>query len=205
MGKEQDIDISFAEIICTRFSHDMAGSISAVNNGVEFLLDSDDEMKEQALDLLQLSAKEGLAKLQLYRVAYGRVDKGANTSSEELKDIFGKFFENNKLDIKFSGDFTSGILAENRKLLANMVIAAASLMIYGGEMEINNGGNKISVSGKASKIKRDVDAETILADNNIVDVSPQNSQIILLSKLISDGGKKLKLEITDESLKLEVN
>ena len=57
-------EMQLSEMINTRFCHDMAGSISAMFNGIEYyneLVGQDEEMQQQAMDLLVMSSKESLA------------------------------------------------------------------------------------------------------------------------------------------------
>ena len=73
--------IRMSELLLTRFTHDIAGPVSAVSNGLDFLMqdskNADDpggiEIRNQAVDLVEESAKQSLARLQAYRMAYGVV------------------------------------------------------------------------------------------------------------------------------------
>ena len=61
-------DIKLAELLCARFSHDLAGPIGAINNGVEFLSEENSVIKEQAIDLIKTSAVQAVSRLQFLTV-----------------------------------------------------------------------------------------------------------------------------------------
>jgi histidine phosphotransferase ChpT len=59
-------------LICSRLCHDLAGSIGAVNNGVELLAEETDAaMREEAIGLIAQSASDAARRLSFFRLALG--------------------------------------------------------------------------------------------------------------------------------------
>ena len=59
--------IEFAQLLASRICHDLISPVAAVNNGIELLLEEDDDAdsRKQALELIDDSAKMAAIKLKM--------------------------------------------------------------------------------------------------------------------------------------------
>ena len=64
-------DLLMSALLSSRLCHDLVGPIGAVNNGVELMADSDDEMRAEAESLIAKSAGQAIHRLGFFRLAYG--------------------------------------------------------------------------------------------------------------------------------------
>lgn len=192
----------FAEMLCTRFCHDIAGAVSAVNNGVEFLLDGTDPgMQKQATDLLTLSAKEALSKLQTYRMAYGRTTAGSESEMGELEEIISKFFENGRIKLKWKNNIGSNIGNEIRRILVNMILIVSASLVYGGQMEVEIDKKKIKITGTNDRIKTENEMKKILDGNAEEELTPYNVVAAFLASIAKE--KNIKLFFKNSETKIE--
>ena len=66
------IDLKLASLMSSKLCHDVIGPIGAVCNGIELVSDDGNEdMRAEALKLVNESAGEASARLQFYRLAFG--------------------------------------------------------------------------------------------------------------------------------------
>ena len=62
MNDKHSIDL--AAMLCSRLCHDMLSPVGALSNGLELLaLETDDEMRENVMGLLEQSARTSTSKL----------------------------------------------------------------------------------------------------------------------------------------------
>ena len=65
-------DLELAALVSSRICHDVINPVAAIANGLEMLgEESDQAMREAAMDLIRKSAFQASAKLQFARLAFG--------------------------------------------------------------------------------------------------------------------------------------
>lgn len=88
--------ITVLEFLCSKICHDLISPIGAIGNGVEFLEDmseGDDDPNKDIVDLIAFSARQGSAKLQAFRVAYGAGGSDPNIKPADIHEMFGKLIK----------------------------------------------------------------------------------------------------------------
>ena len=72
MAQEPDPSLALVAQLCSKLCHDLAGVIGAIANGAELLEDEDDEeIRNQAVELLAQSAEQAGRRLRFFRIAFG--------------------------------------------------------------------------------------------------------------------------------------
>jgi histidine phosphotransferase ChpT len=205
--------MELSELLLTRFCHDMAGPISAVNNGLEFLGDEGDKaMREQALDLLQLSAKEAFVKLQMYRIAYGRASAASDTSTQETRDIAHTYFSQSKMTLDWPASgaqaFPERITSEDRQLLISALLNCSTLLIYGGTLRVRytqeSGRDIFTFVMHAQRLKDPSDLITFLRAKNEdeMTLSPSTVTFSFLRQLALERGVEITSQIESDTVTL---
>ena len=65
-------DLDLAALVSSRICHDIISPVGAIANGLELMdEETDQDMREQAMDLIRKSATQASAKLQFARLAFG--------------------------------------------------------------------------------------------------------------------------------------
>lgn len=203
MSNKLPFDASeLAVVLSTRICHDLAGPISSVNNGVEFLYDTsiDAEMKRSTIDLLAMGASESQAKLQMIRIALGRIDIDSTSGVEEFIEIINEYFAHRKIIIKWNDDreVNDRIPCKERRIIASTILVISSLMVYGGVISVNidRGGNNIEIIGENYKIKDDKSLTKILdRESGFSELTPQNVVVWMLRSCIHDAGAMISCNI----------
>src|SRR5437762_12694292 len=76
--------VELASLLCSRLCHDLMSPVGALNNGIELLADeTDPDMREKCLELLEDSARASANKRKLFRPASG----AAGASGEEIHSL----------------------------------------------------------------------------------------------------------------------
>ncbi|MDG6078019.1 histidine phosphotransferase [Erythrobacter litoralis] len=156
MNDKNSIDL--AAMLCSRLCHDMLSPVGALSNGLELLaLETDDEMRENVMGLLEQSARTSTSKLKFFRLAFGaaggfgdRVDMAEPKSLiEALLVDKGNITVNWALDVANLGKPAV-------KVLLNFAQIAIDALVRGGTLdvgaEIRDGNCEIVVRAAGPKI-----------------------------------------------------
>lgn len=155
--------LNLAEALATRLCHDLAGPISACGNGLELLSSEDDaSMKEQAMELMHMSAQEGIIRLQLFRTAFGQLKDIASADTEETRLMVEGYFSRSTVRLDWPGGgkagFDKAIANPMRQVLCGMVLFTAGILAYGGRLSVRGGHNTITLTGTHKRLKEDIAA-----------------------------------------------
>lgn len=199
-----------AKLLTTKMSHDLAGPIGGISNGVEFLSESlpADDGAQQSLSLLKLGSEEGAAKLQMFRQAYGIINQaGGTTEISFLKDLVYNYLKNTKIEVVWNAGEINEISNSTKQVLLNLLMVVNSALITGGSIKINfDGSSNLSISAEGSQIKFTEETENIFSGEiDIEDITPQSVQIYFTFLLINDLGVKMVHEVAETTLSIKVS
>lgn len=195
----------FSELLLTKFCHDITGPISAVHNGMEFLLtetqDIDDpasiEIRNQAIDLVQDSSIQSLARLQAFRLAYGVVRHSSETRIDEVQDIIKKFYQKSNVEVRWNKSVPEKVSSITRRVLVGMILTLAKVVIYGGVISISfiTSGDitKVLVKASAPRIKEPTDLIKTIKEPN-VEPTLENITFLFLKQIAEKDGIALNIE-----------
>lgn len=203
-------DFEMAQRLCAKFCHDMAGSIGAVNNGVEFLQsDISSDMKNKAIELIASSAFESVAKLQFFRVIYGFTPEDSEQIMSHLKGIVEGFFKNSNINVIWEDNHEPQISPELAKIICNLLMVVAGNLIYGGNITITiQKDGKLalaSILGEGENIKVDGAMVKAITEKKMnVEVDNRNIQFYYISRLIKYSGAKVGASFDNRKIKYTV-
>ncbi|MEM9123961.1 MAG: histidine phosphotransferase family protein [Pseudomonadota bacterium] len=131
-------DLEFAALMCSRLCHDLISPVTAFANGLEVLTDEDDpEMKDQALALLQNSARQAAAKLQFARLAYGAASAhGADIELAEARQVVELYLGESKADLQWEVEAYTAP-KDVVRLLLNFCLLAVDSVPRGGRVRLS--------------------------------------------------------------------
>jgi histidine phosphotransferase ChpT len=201
-------DIRFAEMLTTKFCHDIAGPVGAVNNGVEFLADSDPEMQAQAVKLIANSSSEAMVRLQFYRQAYGvnTSDSSVNIADTRkiAEDFFGQAKPNLRWPEKYSDVSGLSLTSMQRKIILNLLIVAIAILPRGGDIEFAISEVDIQIAAKGEAIKfSEVEADFLNGKKTVEDVDSRTVQLYYAFCLIESLGKKFDIHANDKEVRFK--
>lgn len=175
------------ELVCTRVSHDLIGSIGAVASALELIEEDNNELNEDTKGILQTGTETLIARQKFFRAAFGTnnqkmpLSEVENLCSEYLKTIGNKA---NPLTLKLRR-----VSPELAKIVCVCVMVAAELYIKGGEITISVSAENIKINIvsdfklAASKIAA---YQKILAGVKIEENVSQYAQLFYLQALLGE-------------------
>src|SRR5438105_8379636 len=130
--------VELASLLCSRLCHDLMSPVGALNNGIELLSDeTDPEMREKCLELLEDSARASANKLKFFRLAFGAAGgfgEAVDTHEAEaaLEGVFGP-----ERRIELGWVVSDGKLPKGAvKLLLNLALLAGDALVRGGRLDV---------------------------------------------------------------------
>lgn len=157
--------LSLTSLLITKFCHDMAGPLGGLQNGIEFLSESEGD---DAAELLALSSSEASARLQIFRHAYGTFAPQASADAAEIEQMVHGFLKQTKLAANVT--LTGAMTQQARSALLQQVLIAHQLLIYGGRLEINGNGKQLQLHGSAEKAHDDPEIKALLLSSGAVKI-----------------------------------
>jgi histidine phosphotransferase ChpT len=201
------IDLKLAALMSSKLCHDVIGPIGAVNNGIELLQDEGNEdMRDQALQLVSQSAGEASARLQFYRLAFGLAGSmGQEISIRDARQLSRDFMSYGKVTLDWP-DEAGG--AENMskdaiKILCNLVVLAASALPRGGDLKVDGtvSGSEwnfsFTASGARATLREEV-TSAILSGYDNDKLSALNVGIYYVMALCENSGAKIEIVSMEE-------
>lgn len=205
--------LRLAEQLCTRLCHDLTGPIGAVSNGAEFLAEEGfSNLQSQALELINSSAFSAVARLQFYRVAYGRVKESGEASVADHQKLAKDYFEGSKIVLEWPDAHgeAAGVSLSTRmmRLLFNLLVIASASLLKGGALKVeivrSPGGEvclRLTASGEAVKWDKDVE-QVLMQGVDTAQVSPKNVQQQLTHELAGELGAVLSFAADAQNLSI---
>lgn len=202
-AKGSGVSEKMAELLLTRFTHDIAGPIGAVVNGLDFVMndarDTEDpggiEIRNQAIDIVDESSKQALARLQTYRMAYGVVyTENAKTSTKEIIDIFKRYFSKSHIELSWNPSVPEDVPASKRRICVSMILTIARILIYGGKITVGYSGdnkNVIEVRGYCQRFKEPELIKNIFDENTDAEMDVDNVPYFFIREICRNAGIKI--------------
>ncbi|WP_421724655.1 histidine phosphotransferase ChpT [Bauldia sp.] len=146
MSAVKELDaLDLAALLCSRVCHDIISPVGAITNGLEVLdEDNSEDMRDFAFDLIRRSARQGSAKLQFARLAFGAAGSaGAEIDLADAEKVATGYMEGEKAD--FSWTAPPALMGKDLvKLLLNLVLLANAAVPRGGRITVTVEGDATS-------------------------------------------------------------
>ncbi|MBL4871474.1 MAG: hypothetical protein JKX72_11030 [Robiginitomaculum sp.] len=128
-----------AALLCARICHDLISPVGALSAALEVFDDDDNlDMRDDAMELIKLSAAQASAKLQFLRLAFGAGGSasGVIASSELERLAIGVYGQGRvQLDWKLDRD---GLDKTASRVLLNLIMMAHMSIPRGGKMFVKS-------------------------------------------------------------------
>ena len=128
---------NLAALLCARICHDLVSPVGALTAALEVFEDDDSlDMRDDAMELIKLSAGQASAKLQFLRLAFGAGGSAPGIiGTEELKTLTMGVYGDGKAAIDWQVE-TDGLDKPAARILLNLVMLAAMAVPRGGDIVI---------------------------------------------------------------------
>ena len=202
--------LEFAELICARYSHDLAGPIGAIANGVEFLDCPEKDIKERAVELVKTSAEQSVVRLQFFRQVYGFIRGESEMALSEIVSLVDMFFGLTKIKLKWNYDPNNESLSQFKarfaKLIFNALNIASNIVILVGEIEVRlDSSSAFQVEIRGEKLIFDEYLlDVIKGEIEMVDVTTKNIHIYYFTQIAQDLGVKVSVDAEAKRLVIKL-
>ncbi len=207
MNENSSADL--AALLCSRLCHDMLSPVGALSNGLELLADeTDPQMRQQCMDLLEQSAKTSTDKLKFFRLAFGAAGGfGEMVEVGEAKSVIDALVANAKrVEVNWAMD-AAKLPKDAVKVLLNFAHIALDALVRGGTLDIGaemRGGNsEIVVRASGPKIAFDETiGHALQHDLPASELSSRTAPAHMLALMAEKSGGTLQYQLDEESLVL---
>lgn len=192
--------------LATRLCHDVAGPISAINQGLELLEDADESMREEAMKLIVQSAQQASVRLQFYRMVYGHTPEQGEGTLEPKRAIIEGFLAPLRISLQFED---SSLLARAyshtmQRLIINALMIAAETMLRGGEIRLSDASDAenegVQLQIRAVQLKLDLTLlERISEEKTVTCADAKDAQHYSMQGLLHAAGGQMQAQKIDES------
>ena len=129
-----------AELLCSRLCHDLISPVGAIANGLEFLAESDPQLRSDAIGLVGSSATQAAARLAFYRLAFGAGGGEDKTIRfGEVQKTIVNFVADKKIELDWSPPAIAPdatLSAPFGKLLLNLTLLGLEALPKGGQLSL---------------------------------------------------------------------
>lgn len=199
--------LDLAALLCSRLCHDLLSPVGALNNGLELLADeTDPEMRQRCLELLEQSARISADKLKFFRLAFGAAGGfGEMVPSEEPQQLLGSLVAaNDRLQLDWA-------VAEPKlskpavKVLLNLAAIGLDALVRGGTLaigaETQGGMTEIAIRASGARIAFDSSVGDALEGKLSGDqLSGRTAPAHMIRLLVEEQGGKVQYAVTPEAL-----
>ena len=145
------MNVRLAEMLMSRMAHELAGPVSAIANGIEFMQEVE-EGAEDAVELIGDSAKRAASRLQFYRMAYGGAGRATNDENV-VRDIARGFVEDGGVVLNWPDGAATDLLEREGggKLLLTAIEIARGVLLRGGEVRLTAESGDVLIEAEGPK------------------------------------------------------
>jgi histidine phosphotransferase ChpT len=205
------VDIRVIGLLSSHLCHELVNPLGAVNNGIELLMDVGDDMRDEALALIESSAQRTANRLQFYRMAYGTAGVSALDDLAAVKNLTNNCLGEGRLSLEWpDAERNPGLEPGHGRLLMNMAAAVAETLPRGGVLvsgvEEVSGSTLLYVEAKGEPAKiQEATRPAYFEDIPVESLTPRNVHSYYTVKLASGMGAQLQvIEEGEQKVRLEV-
>ncbi len=130
-------ELDITALMCSKVCHDLISPVGALANGLEILAEDDDaEMREQAMALIEASARQASAKLQFARLAFGAArSTGDEVELETIEELARGVLEGPKTKLHWDLP-NENWPTDKMRLVLNMLAVVNDAIPRGGSLRV---------------------------------------------------------------------
>lgn len=202
MTKETNLTQALSAKIC----HDLAGAIGTIDNCIALLDNKNDNIRNQAKELVTEESSNLIHRLRFFRGAYGACEGEDNMSVIAMNKLIKDFLSTT--DIKLKTDIQEGVLYVDANLAKSIITLAGVVsdnIVGSGEIMLKMVGNNdnvdIEFTAKSEQLKLNKDSLKIFSNNSHSNVSVKNCREHYISHLLSSMNYEIAVSMDSNSLR----
>ncbi|WOI54446.1 histidine phosphotransferase family protein [Parvularcula sp. LCG005] len=191
--------VRISSLLASRLCHDLVNPVGALNTGLEvFNEETDPEMREHAIRLIQESTTKTIALLSFARFAFG--SSGAfegELDMFEARKLALSLFEHYKAELKWELDVPMMPKFRARALLNMLLMAEKSVPRAGSTVTVSGDVNRVMISAEGPKIKYSDEVKACLAGES-TELAAKETPAYLAYLLARSGGDSISADFASE-------
>ncbi|MGF1454521.1 MAG: histidine phosphotransferase family protein [Alphaproteobacteria bacterium] len=200
-------ELDIAALMCSKVCHDLISPVGALANGLEVLSDDDDtEMRNEALALIDTSARAATAKLQFARLAFGASQSaGENVEMSMAEGLARGVFETGKTALDWG--FPAGPASKDRvRLMLNILVLANDAIPRGGKLRVapsedgGPGGVDVTATGERASVPEGFRFFETPVDSDGADLDARSIQAFMAHLLARRLEARIDAEAREDSI-----
>ena len=201
--------IELASLLCSRLCHDLLSPVGALSNGLELLADeTDPEMRDRCVELLEQSARTSADKLKFFRLAFGAAGGfGDAVPVEEAQEVVNALASDGKpIDLNWALEGSS-LPKPAVKVMLNLAHIALDALIRGGRLdigaEVREGKVEIVVRASGDRIAFDeVIGRALQGELAAGEISSRTAAAHMIALVAESAGGGLQYKVDDAAVVL---
>ena len=170
MADALSINPRVIDLVCSRICHDLISPVSAINNGIELIGETDEGVGGDAFSLIADSAAIVAGRLAVMRYAYGAATPGL----DEVRTLSLDYFGDSKIHLSWPKTGLNAELSGRQgfpKLILNVVLTLAEAIGAAGTIVLEGRGSEITATAesKAGTVRNDVLAGLYAPNADVLD------------------------------------
>ena len=204
-----DASTDLAALLCSRLCHDLLSPVGAFSNGLELLAsETDPDMRQNCIELLEQSATISTNKLKFFRLAFGAAGGfGDRVPVEEPKELIEALVrDKGRIEIRWALA-TANLSKPTVKVLLNFAQIAVDSLVRGGTLdvgaELRDGASEIVIRATGPKIAFDQTiGRAIEGSLHEGELSSRTAAAYMINLLAENAGGSLQYALHDDALVL---
>ncbi len=192
-----------AAFVAAKLCHDFISPSGAIVSGLDLLNDpAAQDMKDDALGLIEQSARKMVALVHFARVAFGAATSSERFSGQELRGLVGGMVEGGRAVMDWRVDDAESFSKPQARALANLAYLTVGALPSGGAavIEARREGDILTLEGRAEGLRARLKPEAVtgLAGRRLTEGLPgQWIQPYWLWLTLRDAGGALTVATED--------
>lgn len=193
------VDIRVIGLLSSHLCHELVNPLGAVNNGIELLMDVGDDMRDEAMVLIESSAQRTAKRLQFYRMAYGMAGISALEDLASVRSLTDDLLGEGRLSLEWpDGERNPRLEPGHGRLLMNMVAAAAECLPRGGILVSgatnSDGGTLLYVEARGEPARLEETTRAVyFGEVPVENLTPRNVHSYYTVKVAAGMGTSVKV------------
>ena len=193
------VDMRVVGLLCSHLCHELVNPLGAVNNGIELLMDVGDDMRDDALGLIESSAARTTHRVMFYRVAYGMAGVTTLPDLNSVRKQADDALAEGRISLEWPDAGRNPPLEQGwGRMLLNMAATAVGALPRGGVLvvKVDESGARLSVTARGDTAEFDEATRIVFADDVAVEaLTPRNIQAYFTVSLARDSGYALEVSV----------
>lgn len=187
-------------LIASRICHDLVSPLGAIGNGLE-LMGLAGVTTGPEMALVTASATQALARVRLFRLAFGQAEADQVTRAEELRDILGTVHEGGRIALALQ--ITGNLPRPTAQILLLGLLCVEQALPQGGHFALGETPEGWQITATAPRLAPNPDLwQALCAGGSWPEVSPAQVHFLLLHHCLAAQGLTIQRRLTETEFRV---